>query len=105
MGGRTGLGNYILFLRGSQSSKIKPFHKKHPKFGCGKGKTEAWWKGVGRMLDVEGYLKKTKKATESFKYEVIDVSDKGLAFLSSTNLKLLLKPCPEIFKLLKVKQG
>lgn len=48
MGGRYGIGSYILFLRGSKNSKISRFHN-NVLHGSGKDKQEDWWKGVGKI--------------------------------------------------------
>ena len=43
-----GLGIYILFLRGSNSSKLHERERKHEFFGSGKNRSEAWWQAIGK---------------------------------------------------------
>lgn len=50
LNGTFGMGMYILFLRGSNSSKLKPNQQKLPNYGSGKDKSETWWKGLGKHL-------------------------------------------------------
>lgn len=42
-----GIQMYVLFLRGSKSSKIPNKFLLHPLYGSGKHKSEEWWKGLG----------------------------------------------------------
>lgn len=42
-----GVQMYILFLKGSNSSKLYTSLKRHPLYGSGAHKTEDWWKGLG----------------------------------------------------------
>lgn len=47
MGGKFGIGTYVLFLRASKSSRIPAKYMTHNVFGSGKTKSEEWWKEIG----------------------------------------------------------
>ena len=49
MNGRFGMQTYILFLRGSKSSKIYKTYQSHSLHGSGKHKSEDWWKAIGKF--------------------------------------------------------
>lgn len=51
-----GLGQVILVLRGSQSTKIADWQKRLSVFGIGKDRSTEFWKILGHQLIMEGYL-------------------------------------------------
>uniref|UniRef100_A0A3B3QY10 DNA 3'-5' helicase n=1 Tax=Paramormyrops kingsleyae TaxID=1676925 RepID=A0A3B3QY10_9TELE len=54
---RFGTAVPILLLRGSGSQRLPDSYRKHPLFGAGRDRPEAWWKALTRQLIGEGYLK------------------------------------------------
>ncbi|KAK4875425.1 hypothetical protein RN001_011847 [Aquatica leii] len=106
MDGKFGHGMYILFLRGSKSTKLFAKYQQHSLYGSGKHQTEDWWKAIGKILEREGYLEKTcKKSARKAVYSTYSVSSKGNGFLQSPKTtNMLIQPSPEIFKLLKLKK-
>ncbi|KAJ3643204.1 hypothetical protein Zmor_025928 [Zophobas morio] len=100
-----GLGIYILFLRGSNSSKLHERERKHEFFGSGKNRSEAWWQAIAKLLVQEKYLlEKTEKTSMGFTYVAISLSDKGRGMISSDE-KLVIPPTSTIVKLLKPKSN
>ncbi|ENN72905.1 Werner syndrome ATP-dependent helicase [Dendroctonus ponderosae] len=107
LGGKYGHGMYIMFVRGSKSSKIPDRLRSHPSFGTGKNKSDDWWKAIANFLDLKHYLKQAKsKTASSFSFSVFDVSDEGLKFLNTPpdSRKLLEQPTLGILHLLKKRQ-
>lgn len=49
MKGKFGIGMYILFLRGSKSSKLGAYLQKNSLYSSGKHQPESWWKGLGLL--------------------------------------------------------
>ncbi|KAF2904730.1 hypothetical protein ILUMI_01445 [Ignelater luminosus] len=114
MGGKFGIGMYILLIRGSKSTKLYSSYQKHPLYGSGKYQNEEWWKCIGRLLERENYLKKTVpnnrfKSKKTFSFGTYSVSDKGKQFIQdmkqepTATKKILFQPTPEMFQLLKHK--
>lgn len=108
LGGKYGHGMYVLFVRGSKSSKIPDRLRQHPAFGTGKNKSEDWWKAIANFLDLKHYLKQTRsKSASKFSVSVFDVSDEGLAFLNTPEdaRKLLEQPPLGVLHLMKKRQA
>ncbi|KAL1491430.1 hypothetical protein ABEB36_012030 [Hypothenemus hampei] len=102
MSGNYGHGMYILFLRGSKSSKLKEELKQHPNYGSGQTKSEEWWKAIGVYLEVKKMLKKIRKGTSSgFTCHVVDMTSEAIKFLKQPNRQLKDQPTVEIRNLLK----
>uniref|UniRef100_A0A914NYM9 DNA 3'-5' helicase n=1 Tax=Meloidogyne incognita TaxID=6306 RepID=A0A914NYM9_MELIC len=87
-GGRTGLNKPIDFIRGSKtvlSKAPKTFTKgedlsKHPLYGCGKSRSEMWWKELGKLLRNYGYLIDSKSTFNQFGC-ITNISDKAEKWL------------------------
>ncbi|XP_047322421.1 ATP-dependent DNA helicase RecQ-like [Impatiens glandulifera] len=80
-GGNWGLNMPIDVLRGSRSKKIVDAQfDKLPYHGHGKDLSADWWKELGHLLIVHGYLKETVKDI----YRMVSVSPKGSQFLNSS---------------------
>lgn len=106
LGGKFGVGKYVNFLRGCGTFYAK--YKTSPKYGCGKHKTPDWWKSLAKLLESEGFLMRKKLDKGPYTCELVELTTKGNNFLQRSNFthngtKLLLKPVPEMFKLLKLK--
>ncbi|XP_018574469.1 Werner syndrome ATP-dependent helicase-like [Anoplophora glabripennis] len=103
--GKFGINMYVLFLRGSKMNKLTNYIKL-PLHGSGKGKSEAWWKGIAILLEKEKYLKKVHNtySSSTFSSTTICVSEKGEQFLRDDK-KLLLSPIPELLQCLKTKSN
>ncbi|XP_055498058.1 bifunctional 3'-5' exonuclease/ATP-dependent helicase WRN isoform X3 [Leucoraja erinacea] len=56
LGERFGIGVPVLFLRGSYSQRLPEQHRNHHLFGSGKNNPESWWKALGHLLIIEGFL-------------------------------------------------
>ncbi|XP_071830122.1 bifunctional 3'-5' exonuclease/ATP-dependent helicase WRN-like isoform X2 [Apostichopus japonicus] len=82
-GERFGVAVPIYFLRGSTNQRLQAHHQKDPDFGCGKYRSEKWWKAFARMVMSEGYL--SEKPLQHGFGSVIELSGKGRKWLSNTN--------------------
>ncbi|KAJ8946901.1 hypothetical protein NQ318_008257 [Aromia moschata] len=102
--GKFGIQNYILFLRGSKNSKIAGYARSSL-HGSGNHKSEAWWKGLGALLEQENYLEKQYRKVNTISYFLTKVSKKGYTFLNNikNGAKLITTPTPELFACLKTK--
>ncbi|CAK5106402.1 unnamed protein product [Meloidogyne enterolobii] len=98
-GGRTGLNKPIDFIRGSKtvlSKAPKTFTKgqdlsKHPLYGCGKSRSEMWWKELGKLLRNYGYLIDSKSTFNQFGC-ITNISDKAEKWLREGGKELKLIP-------------
>lgn len=106
MRGMFGHGVYILFIKGSKSAKIRESFRNHPCHGSGKDKSDMWWKAIANLLEIKKYLKSIRKTSNSFSYNIIEVSDIGRKFLNQKPIsrKLIDQPPLDILNLLKKKQ-
>ncbi|PIK56337.1 putative Werner syndrome ATP-dependent helicase [Apostichopus japonicus] len=82
-GERFGVAVPIYFLRGSTNQRLQQHHQKDPDFGCGKYRSEKWWKAFARMVMSEGYL--SEKPLQHGFGSVIELSGKGRKWLNNTN--------------------
>ncbi|CAG9772047.1 unnamed protein product [Ceutorhynchus assimilis] len=103
VGNKFGHGLYILFLKGSKSSKIRPHLQKHPCHGSGSDKSEDWWKAIANYLDMKKYLAKIRTSKGKFSFTVFQISNLGKQFLAKQT-QLLEPPTQDILKHLKKKQ-
>ncbi|XP_063066515.1 bifunctional 3'-5' exonuclease/ATP-dependent helicase WRN isoform X2 [Engraulis encrasicolus] len=53
---RFGITVPIMFLRGSTAQKVPEKYRRLPLYGAGKSIPDTWWKALGRVLVIEGYL-------------------------------------------------
>ncbi|KAL3266169.1 hypothetical protein HHI36_010353 [Cryptolaemus montrouzieri] len=107
LGGRFGVAIYILFLRGSRSAKLKDQFKKHPLHGCGKDKSENWWKSINNLLLQEKYIARKSFCMHGFTTYLFELTHKGERFLEDlekkNDLKVEVKAPSDILKQLKPK--
>jgi Werner syndrome ATP-dependent helicase len=103
LSGNFGVNTYILFLRGSKSSKITQSKQKDPLHGSGKHQSDDWWKAIAKILVQEKYLdEKTQKTMKGFTYKAISLNEKGKKMMTSDE-QLLLPPPSSVLGLLKCK--
>ncbi|XP_076269951.1 bifunctional 3'-5' exonuclease/ATP-dependent helicase WRN-like [Rhynchophorus ferrugineus] len=98
-----GIGMYILFLKGSYSSKINDHVRNSPNFGIGKNKSTDWWKAIGYYLEVKKYLRKIHSKKGTFNYCIFGISKEGNSFLENSDAKIIDFPTAEITRMLKKK--
>ncbi|EFA09584.2 bifunctional 3'-5' exonuclease/ATP-dependent helicase WRN isoform X2 [Tribolium castaneum] len=102
-GGKCGLTTYILFLRGSQSTRLTEDKRKHPLNGCGKDQSEEWWKCIAKILTAENCLsEKNQKLSSGFTYQALSLTNKGQSMINGSE-KLLIPPPSTVLTLLKQK--
>uniref|UniRef100_A0A915PB57 DNA 3'-5' helicase n=1 Tax=Setaria digitata TaxID=48799 RepID=A0A915PB57_9BILA len=82
--GCTGLRKKTNVIQGKQKSVC---------YGSGKHKTEAFWKELGRVLRMNGYITEKKSPFNNFAH-LISLSDKGQNWLYGINKELYLEPTP-----------
>lgn len=101
-----GIGVYVLFVKGSKSSKIAGRFKRHASYGSGYKKSEDWWKAIANFLLMKNYLKKQAHTKGQFKYFLVVLDEQGRTFLRQANSgkKLIAQPPTDILKLLRKKQ-
>ncbi|OZC11504.1 hypothetical protein X798_01362 [Onchocerca flexuosa] len=100
--GRTGLGKVIDFVKGKAS--VVQSKQKNKYYGSGKHKTEAFWKELGRILRMNGYITETKSSFNNFAH-LISLSDKGQNWLYGKNRELFLEPTPLLIGRIRVNDG
>ncbi|KAI4461674.1 dna helicase recq family member [Holotrichia oblita] len=108
MGDGFGLNSYIMFLRGSKSSRMSTKFQSHPLHGSGKHKSDNWWKCIARILELEKYFSKQTVKKPTFSYCATYLCEKGKQFLKdvtneSRRAKILVEPPPDLRVLLKKK--
>uniref|UniRef100_A0A182VC03 DNA 3'-5' helicase n=2 Tax=Anopheles merus TaxID=30066 RepID=A0A182VC03_ANOME len=97
----------ILLLRGSKNKKLPERFHTNALHGKGKHRDEDWWKGLGTLLEREGYLSKTKitnqfnKFAQGVHYQLAPAGRRWLAD-GGKDRKLLLKPTTTMFRSLTV---
>uniref|UniRef100_A0A1I8BTA7 ATP-dependent DNA helicase n=1 Tax=Meloidogyne hapla TaxID=6305 RepID=A0A1I8BTA7_MELHA len=97
--GRTGLNKPIDFIRGSKTVLTKAARSltkgedlsKHQLFGCGKQRSEMWWKELGKLLRNYGYLIDSKSSFNQFGC-ITNISDKAEKWLRGGEKELKLIP-------------
>uniref|UniRef100_A0A8R1TZN5 ATP-dependent DNA helicase n=1 Tax=Onchocerca volvulus TaxID=6282 RepID=A0A8R1TZN5_ONCVO len=97
--GRTGLGKVIDFVKGK--ANVIQSRQKNKYYGSGKHKTEAFWKELGRILRMNGYITETKSSFSNFAH-LISLSDKGQNWLYGKNRELYLEPTPLLIGRIRV---
>uniref|UniRef100_A0A158Q7M7 DNA 3'-5' helicase n=1 Tax=Elaeophora elaphi TaxID=1147741 RepID=A0A158Q7M7_9BILA len=85
-GGSTGLGKAIDFVKGK--TNVSQAKQKSEYYGSGKHKTEVFWKELGRILRMNGYITETKSSFNNFAH-LISLSDKGQNWLYGKNRPFL----------------
>ncbi|XP_044748976.1 Werner syndrome ATP-dependent helicase-like [Coccinella septempunctata] len=108
LGGKFGLTTYVLFLRGSRSSKLRETHKNHALHGCGKDKSENWWKSICNILVEQRYILRRTAKFSGFSSYVFELTDEGRKFLDKNSknknaVQLKLKPQLDILEQIKAK--
>ncbi|GJQ85483.1 hypothetical protein Trydic_g23073 [Trypoxylus dichotomus] len=108
MGNGLGLNSYILFIRGSKSSKVSEKLQCHPLHGSGKHKTDNWWKCIARLLERDNYFKKQTVKKPTYSYCTLVLNAKGNRFLEDVlkdrkKVQVLIEPPPDLRVLLKRK--
>ncbi|XP_072570942.1 bifunctional 3'-5' exonuclease/ATP-dependent helicase WRN isoform X1 [Paramormyrops kingsleyae] len=98
---RFGTAVPILLLRGSGSQRLPDSYRKHPLFGAGRDRPEAWWKALTRQLIGEGYL---KEATGHSRFSTLcKLTSQGKTWLrtaeSAARKSLLLQPEGDLISL------
>lgn len=84
-----GLSMYINILRGSVSKTIPDIYKKSNFHGLGKYRSTVWWKELGEHLIRIGLLQQVH-IRGKFMMNVIKVSQKGIMWMNTEELKNLL---------------
>uniref|UniRef100_A0A182JXC6 DNA 3'-5' helicase n=1 Tax=Anopheles christyi TaxID=43041 RepID=A0A182JXC6_9DIPT len=97
----------ILLLRGSKNKKLNERFYTKPLFGKGKHRDEDWWKGLGTLLEREGYLNSSKVTNQFNKFAQavqFQLTPAGRQWLKggAKDHKLLMKPTTSMFKSLTV---
>lgn len=78
--GRFGLAVSLDFLRGKDKTYDR--YKKHPLFGAGKGKTDAWWRELAKVLRLNHFLVEESVPSNRFAH-IIKCTNKARNFLLS----------------------
>ncbi|KAL2100275.1 hypothetical protein ACEWY4_004669 [Coilia grayii] len=96
---RFGVTVPILFLRGSAAQKVPEKYRRLPLYGAGRSVPEAWWKALGRVLVIEGYL---AECTGASRFTTLcKITPKGRKWFSkakdASQRTLLLPPNQDLF--------
>ncbi|XP_074659227.1 bifunctional 3'-5' exonuclease/ATP-dependent helicase WRN-like [Tubulanus polymorphus] len=78
-GNRFGLAVPILFLRGSTNQRLPARLHNHDRFGCGKYRSDKWWKLFGKRLISKDYL--TEKMITGGFGSTVELTEKGSTWL------------------------
>uniref|UniRef100_A0A1I7VKG2 DNA 3'-5' helicase n=1 Tax=Loa loa TaxID=7209 RepID=A0A1I7VKG2_LOALO len=97
--GCTGLGKVIDFIKGK--ANVIQAKQKSEYYGSGKHKTGVFWKELGRILRLNGYITETKCSFNNFAH-LISLSDKGQNWLYGKNKELFLEPTPLLIGRIRV---
>uniref|UniRef100_A0A182PIY3 DNA 3'-5' helicase n=1 Tax=Anopheles epiroticus TaxID=199890 RepID=A0A182PIY3_9DIPT len=105
--GGIGMAMPILLLRGSKNKKLNERFYTNPLFGKGKHRDEDWWKGLGALLEREGYLSKSKvtnnfnRFAQAVYFQLTPIARRWLE-TGGKDRTLLMKPTTTMFKSLTV---
>nr|XP_022305498.1 Werner syndrome ATP-dependent helicase-like isoform X1 [Crassostrea virginica] len=93
LGSRFGLATVVLFLSGSHSQRVSRFTNLSG-FGKGKYRKPNWWKGFGKALIYEGYLKEVA-VKDSFG-STVELSRKGISWKGAGHSSLKMTPTSDM---------
>uniref|UniRef100_A0A1I8NSF4 ATP-dependent DNA helicase n=1 Tax=Stomoxys calcitrans TaxID=35570 RepID=A0A1I8NSF4_STOCA len=107
LNGRFGLGKIILILRGSKRQEVPKQYYKHPLFGKGSSKSEAWFKMLAENLQSLGYVQNVTKQSAFGGYSLLDLTTLAKDWLNETRSKrspIKIEVYEDILKFLKPKK-